>query len=105
MQKSGLTYCPPNRGKSTYDAWRNAKLYEYGQGCNVDCSNRVRENYAAPEKQETYMKKFKEKTMELILKNGLVRQPGWLSNKSCKMRSILPFSSVICSETDVSEQL
>ncbi|MDR2601325.1 MAG: type II restriction endonuclease [Spirochaetaceae bacterium] len=36
---------------------------------------------------------------------GLVRQPGWLSPKSCKMLRILRFLSGCCSETEVSEQL
>jgi hypothetical protein len=35
----------------------------------------------------------------------LVQQPGWLSNKPCKMLCILPFLSGSCSETEVSEQL
>jgi hypothetical protein len=36
---------------------------------------------------------------------GLVRQPGWLSPKSCKTRSVLRLFSGCCSETEVSEQL
>ncbi|MDR2600831.1 MAG: hypothetical protein LBC53_00005, partial [Spirochaetaceae bacterium] len=36
---------------------------------------------------------------------GVVRQPGWLSPKSCKMLRILRFLSGCCSETEVSEQL
>jgi hypothetical protein len=35
----------------------------------------------------------------------LVQEPGWFSNKSCKMPCILPFLSGCCSETEVSEQL
>jgi hypothetical protein len=35
----------------------------------------------------------------------LVRQPGWLSPKSCKMLHILRFLSGSCSKTEVSEQL
>jgi hypothetical protein len=37
--------------------------------------------------------------------NRLVQEPGWFSNKSCKMLRILPFLSGCCSETEVSEQL
>jgi sn-glycerol 3-phosphate transport system substrate-binding protein len=37
--------------------------------------------------------------------NRLVQEPGWFSNKSCKMFRILPFLSGCCSETSVSEQL
>jgi hypothetical protein len=33
----------------------------------------------------------------------LVEQPGWLSNKSCKILCILPFLSGCYSETEVSE--
>ncbi|MDR2601161.1 MAG: Fic family protein [Spirochaetaceae bacterium] len=36
---------------------------------------------------------------------GLVRQPGWLSPKSCKMLRILRFLSGSCSKTEVPEQL
>jgi len=36
---------------------------------------------------------------------GLIRQPGWLSLKSCKILRILLFFSGSCSETEVSEQL
>ncbi|MDR2602832.1 MAG: hypothetical protein LBC53_10370 [Spirochaetaceae bacterium] len=36
---------------------------------------------------------------------GLVRQPGWLSPKSCKMLRILRFLSGSCLKTEVSEQL
>ncbi|MDR2601685.1 MAG: hypothetical protein LBC53_04445 [Spirochaetaceae bacterium] len=39
------------------------------------------------------------------LKIGLVRQPGWLSPKSCKMLRILRFLSGSCSKTEVSEQV
>jgi hypothetical protein len=37
--------------------------------------------------------------------NRPAQEPGWFSNKSCKMRSILPFLCGCCSETEVSEQL
>ncbi|MDR1636298.1 MAG: hypothetical protein LBR93_03075, partial [Treponema sp.] len=37
--------------------------------------------------------------------NRLVREPGWFSNKSCKMLRILLFFIGCCSETEVSEQL
>jgi hypothetical protein len=37
--------------------------------------------------------------------NRLVQEPGWFSNKFCKMLRILPFLSGCCSETEVSEQL
>ena len=36
---------------------------------------------------------------------GLVRQPGWLSNKSCEKPCFSLFFSGSCSETEVSEQL
>jgi hypothetical protein len=37
--------------------------------------------------------------------NRLVQEPGWFSNKSCKMLCILPFLSGCCSKTEVFEQL
>jgi hypothetical protein len=36
---------------------------------------------------------------------GLVRQPGWLSPKSCKMLGILRFQAEVVRKLEVSEQL
>jgi hypothetical protein len=38
-------------------------------------------------------------------KIGLVRQPGWLSPKSCKMLRILRFQAEVFRKLEVSEQL
>jgi hypothetical protein len=54
-----------------------------------------------------FLKKSYSDWKYIVLKynNRLVQEPGWFSNKSCKMLRILLFSSGSCSETEVSKQL